>query len=391
MSTTASSALARLAIGLVIVGSFVWVSLPTLEAKAGTQPTTDSSPCALGDALSKTAETKAAKEAYVEVLKQNPASECAQEGLENAGPSAVTSSAEEITGSIPTVAVFIGLLLLLYYAILLCCRWDWLKRRLTKLGGLGRHVKHILRPRLTFTDFADGAVEGGPGAPLTARVKERLSRMRDEALSKDTPEYDLDFGTPREDFADQVSDSKTLQTALDSAGEVSDQTKLVAALIKIVSAALPIRRFSVSGSLDPPAKTGPSLTLMLSEEGRSESSTRLQGPASEEEPTAKSYMALTDPAAVWIQYEIVSSLGGKDWDPAKAESQAVLREGLDLYLQENLPAARKAFERAIVLDHTNWGAYVSLAVAEARAGGNYAKSVERILKGIESMRKTGSG
>jgi tetratricopeptide (TPR) repeat protein len=432
---------AMLWIGIAI--AFVlMLAVSPLSPRAGAQvsePGGASNPCALGDALKEAGEAKGAKKAYVEVMEQNsssacaaaglkelnappkedpkvdqcavgdayrsvdrdddaiaaykkaleedPKSDCAKQGLEAAGPNWFTRDIEAVTGSIPTVLVAIGLLLLLGYLVLALCRWRDFKQFLVRLGPVGRWVKRLLRPRLTFTDFADGAVEGSPGGPLTARVKERLGRMRDEALAR-APEYDLDFGTPREDFADQVAENKTLKTALDSAGEVSEQTKMITALIGMFSVALPIRRFAVSGSLEPPAKSGAALTLMIGEEGRSEASTRLQGPADEkEDPKAKDYMTLADPAAVWIQYEIACSLNGDDWSPTKAESQAVLREGLDLCRRENLEAARKAFEKAISLDHTNWGAYVSLAVAEARIGGNYAKSVARILTGIERMRK----
>jgi tetratricopeptide (TPR) repeat protein len=396
-------------------------------------------PCALGDALAKARETKQAKKAYVEVLKQdpssacaakglaglnpapepkepdvdycavgkayekahrdsdaidaykkalekNPASECASEGLEEAGPNRWTRGSEEITGSIPTFLVYAGIGLLLYYLALFLCHIAPLKRFLIRRAGIvGRHVKQVLRPRLTFTDFVDGAVEGA-GAPLTARVKERLGRMREEAARRPR-EYDLDFGTPADDFADQVAESKSLQTALESAGEVSEQTKLVTALLKVLSTFLPIRRFAVSGTLEPAAKSGAALNVTLEEEGRWQASTHLQGPASREDPTAADFMTLAEPAAVWVQFGVASALNGEEWSEAKAESQALLREGLDQYRRQEPQAARKSFEKAIRRDHTNWGAYVGLAVAEARLEGNFEASIKKILEGLEGMKE----
>jgi tetratricopeptide (TPR) repeat protein len=396
-------------------------------------------PCALGDALAQARETKQAKKAYVEVLKQEPssacaaegltklnpppepkppevdycavgkayeqagrdsdaidaykkglekepASECAKSGIEDAGPNNLTRISEDVLGSVPTALLYGGAILVLYYLLLFFCHFAPLKRFLIKwTGPFGRLVKHVLRPRLTFTDFVDGAVEGA-GAPLTARVKERLGRMREEALKRPR-EYDLDFGTPADDFAEQAAESKSLQTALDSAGEVSEQTKIVAALIKILSFLLPIRRFAVSGTLDPPAKSGVALNLTLEEEGRSQDSTHLQGPPSKEDPKAPDFMTLAEPAAVWVQFGVACALNGGEWNEAKAESQALLREGLDLYRREKPKAARKAFEKAIVRDHTNWGAYVGLAVAEARLKGNFEESIKRILEGLEKMKK----
>jgi len=342
--------------------------------------------CAIGDAFLDVNHNDDATAAYKKALEENPDSDCASSGLEDAGPSAPTDLADDITGALPTLLVFAALIVLFCYGVLMVCRWDWLKQRLVSMWIVGRHAKHALRPRLNFTGFADDAVEGHPGKPLMAQVKERLNRMRQEALSQSTSEYDLDFGNPRDEFADEVSDSKTLQTALESASEVNEQAKLVAALIKIVTVWLPIRRFAVSGSMDPPAKTGASLTLAIEEEGESETITRLTGPATPEDSKANDYMKLADSAATWIQYEIACVLEDGEWNATKAESQAVLREGLDLYHLEDNVGAKEAFEQAIVLDHTNWGAYVSLAVAEARIGGNYEKSIDRILKAIEKMK-----
>jgi tetratricopeptide (TPR) repeat protein len=381
-----------------LLGLIPWLVLGFAVLSLNPQPAaaTDAashSQCAPGEALSEAGEVNEAKKAFVEVLKEDPTSKCASASLKelNAPPpkdeaSWPTQAANAVIDSIPTVLVFAGLIALAWYLLLFACRWDWLKQKLVSVWVLGDQVKYMLRPRLSFASFTDGAVDGSPGVPLTARVKERLGRMRDEALSKSGPEYDLDFGTPREEFADQVAESKTLQTALDSASEVSDQTKLVAALIKLLSVFLPIRRFAVSGALEPPATAGPALTLVLEEEGKSESSTHLQGPSLGADPVAKDYMTLAGPAAVWLQYEIACSLTGEDGGPTRAESQALLREGLDRYQRDDIDGARSAFEQAIVLDHTNWGAYVSLAVAEARIGGNYAKSVDGTLRAIEDMR-----
>lgn len=350
------------------------------------QPKKKPSQCEIGDAYRAVHRDDDAIAAYGKQLEENPESDCATTGLTEAGPSRASRLADEITGSIPTFLVFAGLVLIAWYLLLYLCRIKPLKELLFKLWKPGAYIKYTLRPRLKFAAIGDDAVEGKPGAPLMARIKERLGRMRQEALDKEaTPEYDLDFGTPREEFADQVSESKSLEAALDSAAEVSDQTKMVAALLKVLSAWLPIRRFAVAGSLEPPAKGGAALSLTLEEEGKSEAATRLQGPSGPAKPEAPDYMVLADPAAVWIQYGIACALEGEKPDAAKAESQALLREGLDRYHREELAEAREAFEKAIVLDVKNWGAYVSLAIAEARSGRDYSKSITRILKGIERM------
>lgn len=370
-----------------VTGCVFLFALPAgAAAPAGDQPSPKADQCDVGDAYRGVHRNDDAIAAYKKKLEEDPESECAKNGLEEAGPSVPTRVADDITGSIPTLLVFAGLVLLAWYLVLLLCRFRRFKELVVRLWKPGRYVKYTLRPRLSFANFGDDAVDGKPGAPLTARVKERLGRMREEAVAEDAPEYDLDFGTPREEFADQASENKSLQTALDSAAEVSDQTKLVAALLKALSAWLPIRRFAVSGSLEPPAKSGAAITLSLEEEGKTEAATRLRGPAAKEKPEAADYMVLADPAAVWIQYGIACALTGEKPDAAKAEAQALLREGLDRHHREELEEAREAFERAIVLDHTNWGACVSLAVTEARIGGDYDKSIANVLAGIERMR-----
>lgn len=343
--------------------------------------------CELGQAYLDVHRHADAAEAFKSGLEKDPQAECAKNGLEKAGPSWFTRTADTVANSIPTVLIFIGLGLLVVFAFLLLGYWPWMKRQIRRPPVLGPLVSRVLGPRLTFESVEDKAVDGSPGGPFAARIKERLSSMRDEALSRQAPEYSLDIGTPREEFADLVSKDGGLKNSLDNASDISDQAKVVAALLSLVYSLLPIRRFEISGSLEPPASTGVAATVLLERDSKLAAATTLRAPQKASgTPTAPDYMQLADSAAVWIQHEVARSLDNREPDPGAAESQALVREGLDFYGQEELEKARTCYEKALELNRRNWAAYVCLAVAEARSGQNFGRSIRKSEEGLGLIR-----
>jgi tetratricopeptide (TPR) repeat protein len=355
-------------------------------------PKSSSEDCDLGNAYLDLNRNDDAIEAFKAGLAKDVTDACAKEGLEEAGPSWLTRSANEVAGWIPTIALIIGLVLLAFYLVLLLGHWRRLKWLLEQIWKLGPLIGRILGPRLTISNLSDDSVDGKPGNAVTTRVKERLGRMRSEALSKEPPEYHLDLSTPREDFADLVSGSGGLKSALDNASDISDQGKVVAAVLNIVYVLLPIRRFEISGTLEPPASTGAAATLILEEGGGFEAAATLQSPPpASGAPGAADYMQLADPAAVWIQYEVARSLNGEDPKPAEAESQALVRDGLGYYAEEQFKEARACYEKALRLNRRNWAAYVCLAVAEARIGDDFPASIQRSAEGFEAIKEESGG
>lgn len=364
--------------------------LLTASAAAGPNSEGAANPCAFPEALVQAKEDAEARKAYVGVLKLDPSSPCARDGLaalnEPAAESASkkrTDFVEEVAGWLEAIAVAIGTLAVLFFALLFLGYCPWVERRMRRLWL----VRRVLAPRLSFGAIDAEAVDEKIGTPMTARIKERLGQMREEALSH-VPEYDLDSGGPRQEFADLVSGSGSLKSALESASDISGQAKAVAALLSIAYTLLPIKRFEISGSLEPPVATGAAATLILEQGGNFGAATTLQGPhPAGEKPKAAEYMQLADPAAVWIQYEVAQALRHEEPDPAKAESLALVREGIECYGRGKLPEARARYEKALQLNERNWAAYVGLAVAEARLGEDFETSVRRIEEGLALMRR----
>jgi tetratricopeptide (TPR) repeat protein len=374
------------------------------STSGATKPPTED--CKLAEALQEAGDSTDVVAAFKAELEANPESPCASEGLKKAleagGPNPITSTVEDITGSIPTILVIVDLLIIACFVFLMLGYIQPLNRQMQRVPI----ISFILRPRLSFESIVDVAVGGAPGEAILARIKELLGRMRDEDLEAKTSEYDLDLGSPQEEFADLVSKSGGgLKSSLENASDISDQTKIVAALLQVVYGLLPISRYEISGSLQPPTMSGAAVTLLLERNARPVTAVTLHSPppvakvgakgkgadmveaAKDSEPKASDYAQLADPAAVWIQFEVARSLSGKAPKRGATESHALVREGIDFYSAlDNLAAARACFEKAIRLDRENWSAYACLTVAEARSGEDFDAAIKRATEGLDAMR-----
>ncbi|HEX5374965.1 MAG TPA: hypothetical protein VFW48_02295, partial [Solirubrobacterales bacterium] len=353
------------------------LNAPAAEPAAGS--------CKIGNAFLDVHREDDAIAAYKKGLEANPGSDCASDGLDEAGPGWFKRTADCVLDAIPTFLVWVGLLLLACLLILLIAYWPRAKRKMQTARLVGPLIGRVLRPRLTFETIADDCVEGKPGPPIVARIKELLAKMRDEAVAKVPLEYDLDFGTPGEEFADLVSADKGLKSSLDNASDISEQTKLVAAVLGLVYSLLPIQRFEISGCLEPPQDSAASASLLLEEDTQRRAGTTVKRTVKSATPGAAEYMTLVEPAAVWIQFEVARAIEGKAPDARAAESWALLDEGLRLYRLGELADAREAYERALLADSRNWAVYVSLAVAEARSATDFEAAMKRTLEALKKM------
>lgn len=361
---------------------------PQKPEVSAADPHTAAKDCARGQSYLSVHRNEDATEAFKAGLEENPVAPCALKGLEEAGPSWETRVIGEITGSIPDVLVACGLALLAVFAFLLLGYQKHLGPRMRRIWGLRR----LLSPRLTIGVLADEAAEGKPGAPFTARIKDRLRRARDEAESENASEYNLDFGTPGEEFVDIVSGSGGLKSALEKASEVSDQTKIVGAVLNIAYSLLPIPRFAVSGAAEPPSKTGAAATLILERDATLEAAITVhERGRTGGKPTPSDYVHLADPAAVWIQYEIARVLDSKVVELDAAESWLLVRKGLDHYAREEVGQARASFREAIHLNRRNWAAVLGVAMTEARLGRRFDQSITLLGEALTEMREHRNG
>ncbi len=351
--------------------------------------------CARGNAYLSVDRDGDAIKAFEAALKANPYSPCAKRGLDEAGPSEFERSAKNFESSVKAVVDRLPALLdvagLALLALFLFTMLGYVKGARI----LVRHAPFVgkwIGPRMSIEKFEDEAIEGKPGAPIAARIKERLHRMREEAVAADGGSYGIDASLPREDFADLVSESGSLKNSLEKASDVSDQTKIVAAVLNLVYALLPIQRISVVATMAPPAGTGAAATLIIEENGRLKAATTVQGAApAAGDPKAADYDRLADPAAVWVQHEVTRILAKETEDADAAKAYALVREGLDFQLAEEWSKARACYLKAIGLNRRNWAAYVNLAVADAWLEEDFDTSIEMLSLGFSEVKKAASG
>jgi len=223
--------------------------------------------------------------------------------------------------------------LLLMHAYFPPIRWWYLRLPVVR-GWIG--------PRLTFDPIDDSALgDSHAGVWLLARIKQ----MRDDALARDGDfSYDLDFARASEEFADLVSGGGALQSSLNAASDIANQTKTVSAVLNLLSTLLPIQRFTMTGALDSPSNAAVSAALTLEYKGRLEAASMFSGPShNRETATATDFEALADPCAVRIQYEVSRVLSGGDVDPDAGRSYALVRDGLDRYPEHDKVQARALF------------------------------------------------
>jgi tetratricopeptide (TPR) repeat protein len=134
-----------------------------------------------------------ALKAFKAALEKDPKLPCASDGVDEAGPSLAGRTLDNIAAALPQYLLVAGLVVAAFFVLLLLGYSD-AYGRLVQLPLAGR----ILSPRLKLENLTDQSGKE-VGDALDARIKERLTRMREEAAG--APEFDLDFATTREDFA----------------------------------------------------------------------------------------------------------------------------------------------------------------------------------------------
>jgi tetratricopeptide (TPR) repeat protein len=408
----------------------------TLALPAGTLAHTDDpNPCAVPDALRDVGEEQRARKGYVVLLRRDPQLPCATNGLteintdttaqevkalcdrgdayrrlhrdddalssyksalekdatrdscgetgidELNSPSTAGRWFDWIAAALPQYLLACGLALAALFVFLLSGYFGPMHGLLVQRPLLGR----ILSPRLNLEPLSDQS-DKKVGEAIEARIRERLTRMREEATRTQVPA--LDFGTPREDFADLVAGDNGLKSAVEKASEATgEHGKAVAAVLNLLYTLLPIRRLTIAGVVEPAVGPRASATLNLQNDGRLAAAASLVGPVSKTPHAleASDYLKLAGPAAVWVQYEVARTIrGSRDLGPDAAESYALVREGLDRQLEGNYPEALGLYDHALELDPTNWAAWVNRGMAEAFLG-EFDTSAQTLAAGFNAV------
>ncbi len=336
--------------------------------------------CDQGKALEELDRRGDALTAFKSALEKSPKAECAVSGVARLGDSWFTRVTDAIPDFVEGIGLTLAAILLLLFLILLTGYIPLVRRIPAAIPGVGK----ILAPRLEFKPVDEGAIDWKVGASITARMKDKLQRFRDEATGGDDLAHDLDFGSPDEEFAKIISDDPILEKTLKKLSELSDHTKQVAALLDLLYGLLPIRKLVITAALDPPETTRVSGTFALETGDRYSTSASLAVPVGGGQPSRLDYVALAEPAAVWAQFSVARVLARKRVDPEEAESYALVRRGLDHHLNGDYELALKAYSRAILLNPRNWAARVNVVVTKARLQEHTAAAREAELA-LEAM------
>jgi tetratricopeptide (TPR) repeat protein len=338
--------------------------------------------CDQGAAYRRTGRHKEAETAYKKAIEKDPSKgSCGEKGLD-AVDHTVGGVIDSVIAVFTDVLIALGSLLVVGLVLLMLGYREAVFRVYRRLPI----ARTILRPRLTLADLGDPSDDVKAGAALTARIRERLNRFREEANDEDKFADNLDFGKSNQELADIVAGDSGLQSSLDKLGEVGGQAKVVAAIIGLLVRVLPIRRFAFTGVIEPVAGPSASATMSLQAGDRLAGAVTLTGRDLVAEPKAGDYLALAPTAAVWVQYQVARGLADQDLPLEKAESYALVREGLDLHQRQDLAGAVSAFEEALALDSRNWAARVNLALSRARLENAYDDSVLMLEEALEDLR-----
>jgi tetratricopeptide (TPR) repeat protein len=331
--------------------------------------------CARGDVYAERGLEEDAKKAYDQALAKNVDAECAQDGLD---PPWYKRAADFVGDVAPDVLLLLGAALVIGLLLLMLGYIPFVAAGFSRVPL----VRVWLRPRLALADLDDSSLgDSKVGTAMTARIRERLQRFREEGLEEDDEGYYLDTGGSDQPLVDIVAGDDQLKSTIAKLGEVSEHTKIVAAVIDAAITALPIKRLALAGVLEPAQKRVPAATLVLTEGPRLAGTVGLDTPALPADPVSADYLQLCDAAAVWVQYEVARQLRGGAVDRDAATSYALVRAGLDLVRADRIPEAIEAFSRAIAAQPDNWSAHVNLITVLMRFvdSPDMARRIKRVL------------
>jgi tetratricopeptide (TPR) repeat protein len=331
--------------------------------------------CDRGDVYAERGLEEDAKKAYDAALAKDVDADCAADGL---SPPWYERAADKVADVGPDILLLLGAALVVGLLLLLLGYIPFVAAAFSHVPL----VRVWLRPRLALGDLDDSSLgDSKVGTAMTARIREKLQRFREEGLEEDDEGYYLDTGGSDQPLVDIVAGDDQLKSTIAKLGEVSEHTKIVAAVIDAAITALPIKRLALAGVLEPAQKRVPAATLVLTEGPRLAGTVGLDTPALPADPTSADYLQLCDAAAVWVQYEVARQLRGGAVDRDAANSYALVRAGLDLVRAERMTEAIEAFSRAIAADPDNWSAHVNLNTVLMRymKSPDMARRIKRVL------------
>lgn len=326
--------------------------------------------CATARALEDAGLDDQARAAYAGVLKLVPRSRCASEGLTRLqGDGGVLSWIKQAGADLADVLGDVALLGLLTglaaWLLLLVLTHTPVLRRLPG-------VRALRRARLQLQPLDDGETSG-LGAGTTALLRARLNH---------------DANDTRIALASGPSDTG----ALDGLADVSDQAKLVVALLRLLRAGLPKRDWVVSGVLQGRSTDGEGLSLAVDSGGRYRAFGEFWAhaccvPAAAGADAMEPYRSLTIPAAGWLGHQVAAANDPRSLLTQNPDSWALFTVGLHFYDLGRRAQARVFYERALGLDGQNIAALANLGVMDAEELDGSAADAARLERAEERLRR----
>jgi tetratricopeptide (TPR) repeat protein len=337
---------ARWLVTFFLVAAAAWavVALPATAVGASTPS------CALGLALQRDGERALAHSAYLKVLAANPSSPCANRGVvETNAPSAgsVWNSAGDIArdaayavGAILLALLLVGVAVLLWLQIQ--TRTPWLRER---------WPAHLIRRPVFSVEPLNDAGTDPLGSAVAGLIRGRVTWRTDR------------FGL------NLVSGQAGVASAFSGVGDFSSEAKAAVAVITVLTALLPRRRFQLTGQLQPSGEEGVGISLELSQNGDAEALTSLWAASFHltGAPNANAYQNLAVACAAWVDIWMTKAVDGAGLLTGDPQSWAFFRSGVDAQRLGDRKRAQVLYEQALAVDGTNIGALANLGIICRRA------------------------
>jgi tetratricopeptide (TPR) repeat protein len=322
-------------------------AVPATAAGAGGS----AQPCALADALARDGERQAAHSAYLRVLASDPTSPCANAGVAATLPRTSTTSISNTVRDIAKAVAYavgvilLGLLLVVVAALLWLqfqTRTPWLRDRWP--------AHRIRRPVFSVEPMTDTGTDP-LGSAVAGLIRGRVSWRTDR------------FGL------NLVSGQAGVASAFSGLGDISSEAKAAVAVIEVLTAVLPRRRFQLTGQLQPSGEEGVGISLELSQNGNAEALTSLWAASFHltGAPNASAYQHLAVASAAWADIWMTKAVDGGALLTGDPVSWAFFRSGVDAQRLGDRERAQVLYEQALAADSTNVGALANLGIICRRA------------------------
>jgi len=323
--------------------------------------------CAPAQALEAVGEQQEAHAAYLKVLAADPSSACAMSGAERTRASQSVWSwlggAAESAGKL-----LAALVLALLSAGIVVLLWLQVQTRWKVWPGLRNRwpASVVRRPTLQVAQFDDGALKERLGPPVAGLIRGRITWRRRDRLGLDL-----------------VSGQAGIASALDSLGDISSETKGALAVVKLLDAMLPRRRFVLAGELQPAGAEGPGISLELTREEGFDSLVSFWanplGLAGAVETEAYQHLAIV--AAAWVDHRMASAIDGENLLTGDPKSWAFFSSGVEWQRQGKNDLARMLYEQALIMDGGNVGALANLGILE-RVANRFDEAQSLLLRAL---------